>query len=99
MEKEIDKIINNNKDKIIILDYFYLPKTKYFEICDLRILIDIPYEIRKKRIMFRDNISAEKYDLREGSSIDYNDYEFDIVLNDESIKRKVFKYEQGIISR
>ena len=93
MENEIDKIINNNKDKIIILDYFYLPKTKYFEICDLRILIDIPYEIRKKRIMLRDNISEESFDLRESSSIDYSNYEFDLILNDKCIKGKVFKYE------
>lgn len=93
MEKEIDKIINNNKDKIIVLDYFCLPKTKYFESCDLRILIDVPYDIRKRRIMLRDNISEEKFNLREGSSINYDDYEFDIVLNNESIKGKVYKYE------
>ena len=93
MEQEIDKIIENNKEKIIILDYLLLPRTKYFNNCDLRILVDIPYEIRKERVMKRDNISEERFNLRESSSIDYDKSGFDIVLKDEDIKRKVLKYE------
>ena len=30
MEQEIDTIINNNKDKIILLDWLLLPRTKFF---------------------------------------------------------------------
>lgn len=96
MEQEIDKIIESNKDKIIILDYLLLPRTKYFNNCDLRILVDIPYEIRKERVIKRDNISEEKFNLRESSSIDYDKNNFDIVLKNEEmedIKRKVLKYE------
>ena len=93
IEQEIDKIIKNNKDKIIILDYLLLPRTKYFNNCDLRILVDIPYEIRKERVMKRDNISEERFNLRESSSIDYDKSSFDIVLKDEDIKRKVLKHE------
>lgn len=96
MEKEIDKIIFDNKDKIIILDYLLLPRTKYFDNCDLKILIDIPYEIRKQRVMLRDNITEEKFDLRENLSLNYNKEKFDIILDDkkiENIKKKVLKYE------
>lgn len=93
MEQEIDKIIENNKDKIIILDYLLLPRTKYFTNCDLRILVDIPYEIRKERVMKRDNITEERFNLRESSSIDYDKSSFNIVLTNEDIKRKVLKYE------
>lgn len=93
MEQEIDKIIENNTDKIIILDYLLLPRTKYFTNCDLRILVDIPYEIRKERVMKRDNISEERFNLRESSSIDYDKTSFDIILTNEDIKRKVLKYE------
>lgn len=93
MEQEIDKIIENNKDKIIILDYLLLPRTKYFNNCDLRILVDVPYEIRKERVMKRDNITEEKFILRESSSADYDKNSFDIVLTNEDIKRKVLKYE------
>ena len=93
MEKEIDKIIFNNKDKIIILDYLLLPKTKYFNSSNLKILLDIPYEIRKERIMKRDNITEEEFDLRESASINYDEFEFDIIVKDENIKKKVLKYE------
>ena len=93
MEKEIDKIITNNKDKTIILDYLLLPRTKYFNSSNLKILLDIPYEIRKERVMKRDNISKEAFDLRESASINYDEYEFDIIIKDENIKTKVLKYE------
>lgn len=92
MEIEIDKIIKENKDKIIILDWQLLPKTKYLNLCDLKILIDIPYEIRKQRILERDNINEEKIDLREKASITYNKNDFDYIFNTndiENIKRLV----------
>lgn len=83
MEKEIDKFIKENKDKIVILDYILLPLTKYFEQCDIKILIDIPYHIRKERVLNRDNISEESFDLRDSSSIEYNKNDFDIILTNE----------------
>ena len=92
MEIEIDKIINQNKDKIVILDWQLLPKTKYLNLCDLKILIDIPYEIRKQRLLKRDNISEDKIELREKASIIYNKNDFDYVFNtndNENIKRLV----------
>ena len=72
MQKEIDKFLEENKDKIIILDWLLLPKSKYFDMCDIRILLDIPYEIRKQRAMKRDNITEEAFDLREKSSLEYD---------------------------
>lgn len=93
MEQEIDKIINSNKDKVIILDYLLLPRTKYFEFSDLRILVDVSYEVRKQRVMLRDNITEEEFELREKNTIEYDKRKFEYVLNDkniEKIKRKVF---------
>ena len=93
MEKEIDKIINNNKNKIIILDWLLLPKTKYFKSSDLRILVNVPYKVRKQRILLRDNITEEQFELRERNTIEYDKSKFDYVLKDEDIKRKVLIYE------
>lgn len=96
MENEIDKIIELNKDKVIILDYLLLPKTKYFSNCDFKILINIPYEIRKERVLSRDNISEEDFDLREKRTIHYDINKFDFILQDNNInelKKKVLKYE------
>ena len=92
MDLEITKIIDRNKDKIIILDWQLLPKTHYFDSCNLKVLLDVPLEIRKERVLKRDNINEEQFNIRESASIDYSIYQFDIVqkeINLEEIKKKV----------
>lgn len=84
MQIEIDEFLNNNKDRIIILDWLLLPITKYFNMCDLKIFLDIPYKVRKQRAMIRDNISEEAFDLREKASIDFNDENFDYILKNNN---------------
>lgn len=93
MESSIDEIIKNNKDKIIVLDYILLPITKYFYIADIKVLLDVDYEIRKNRCMVRDNITLDKFDLREKASIEYDKSKFDIVLKNNDINeiRKLVK--------
>ena len=83
MEIEIDNFIKKNEDKIIILDWQLLPKTKYFNMCKIKILLNIPYEIRRERAIKRDNITVEEFDLREKASINYNVDDFDIVINEK----------------
>ncbi len=85
MEKEIDNIISRNKDKVIVLDWILLPITKYFTMCDMKILLCIPYQVRKERAMLRDNISSEDFDLRESASIDFKLDDFDYVIQDNEI--------------
>ena len=67
----------------IILDYILLPLTKYFDKCNIKILLDIPYHIRKQRVLSRDNITEEQFDLRESAAIQYEVSDFDIVLENE----------------
>ena len=69
---------------------------KYFSICDLKILLDVPYDIRKQRVLLRDNISEEDFLLRDNASGNYDYSLFDIILNTndvEIIKRMVLEYE------
>ena len=90
MKVEINKFIKDNKDKTIILDWLLLSITHYFNMCDIKILLDIPYEIRKERAMKRDNITEEEFDLREKASIEFNKEDFDFVIEtNEDIKRMV----------
>jgi len=92
MQIEIDKFLIDNKDKIIILDWLLLPISKYFDKCDVKVLLDIPYEVRKERAIKRDNITEEAFDLREKASISFDTNKFDYVINDNSnveIKRLV----------
>ena len=88
MIEEIDKIINENQEKIIILDWLLLPKTKYFLTCDIRILLDIPYAIRLNRCLKRDNITKEKFDLRDKNSFNYDGYDFDYIIKNEETEVK-----------
>ena len=92
MQIEIDKFLIENKDKIIILDWLLLPISKYFDKCDVKVLLDIPYEVRKERAIKRDNITEEAFDLREKASISFDINKFDYVINDNNnveIKRLV----------
>ena len=93
MQVEIDNFLNDNKDKIIILDWLLLPISKYFDMCDIKILLDIPYEVRKQRAMERDNISEEAFDLREKASIEFDEKAFDYVVkaNDKEIVKRLVK--------
>lgn len=93
MQIEIDNFLNLHKDKIIILDWLLLSISKYFDMCDIKILLDIPYEIRKQRAMKRDNISEEAFDLREKASIEFDESAFDYVIkaNDKEIVKRLVK--------
>jgi dephospho-CoA kinase len=82
VEKEIDKLILEYKGTII-LDWFSLPKTKYFSLCNYKILVKSDDKIRKNRIMKRDNISLEYLELREKDQLQYCESDYDqIIFND-----------------
>lgn len=87
MQIEIDNIIVNNKGKIIILDWLLLPKSKYLQMCDYKILIDVPYEVRLKRAMKRDNITEEAFKLREKATIEYQNEDFDYIIKSQNLEK------------
>lgn len=93
MQIEIDNFLNIHKNKIIILDWLLLPITKYFAMCDIKIFLDIPYDVRKQRVMKRDNITKEAFDLREKASINFDESAFDYVIkeNDNKIIKRLVK--------
>ncbi len=81
MNEIVDDIILKNSDKVIILDWQLLPKTKFFKLSDKKILLDIPFDIRKKRIEARDKIVEEKILEREKASYSYNKDDFDVIID------------------
>lgn len=88
MQIEIDNFLETNKNKIVILDWMLLSKSKYFDMCDIKILLNTPYDIRKRRATRRDNISEESFNLRDQASITYNEENFDYVLKTNEIDKK-----------
>ena len=86
MQKDINSFIDDNKNKIIVIDWSLLYKTDYFEKCDIKILLDIPFSLRMKRALKRDKITEEEFRLREQASLDYDSKRFDYVLKKNNHK-------------
>lgn len=102
MVERIDSMLKDSQ--IIVLDYALLSLTKYFELCDLKILVEASLSVRCERVVERDNISKEKYEARDANSVDYTAYDFDYTIqNDSDVQhlRKVVGeiYEKSIVSR
>ena len=86
---EMDMMIDKKllKNKLNILDYSLLPKMKYFNE-SFKILVKAKKTVRKNRIILRDKIDIESFNLRENNSLIYNEKNFDIViLNNDSIDK------------
>ena len=83
MVKIIDEKLKSLNSKNIIFEYALLTKMKYFDMCDVKILVDADENILKERILTRDNISSEYYNLRKKNGLIYNKNDFDIIyIND-----------------
>lgn len=91
----IDNIINENKDKIVVLDWAVLFKTKYYDILDYKILVKTDDSIRKNRVIKRDNISEEYFDLREIMYSNYIRDGVDFVVDGNNYNDDVVKYILG----
>lgn len=101
MVERIDSMIS--ECQITVLDYALLPLTKYFELCDVKILVEASFDARCQRVIARDNISKEKYESRDANSADYTSYDFDYTIQNNSdlqYLRKVVGeiYEKSIVS-
>lgn len=102
MEELIDEFIKENNRKIVTLDYILMPKTKYFKISDMNILVKSDFNTRMNRATTRDAISDEKFIEREKATLNYNENDFDYVIQNDDIektKRKVKIIYESIISR
>lgn len=75
MENQIDYILSQHEN--VILDWILLPHTRYWNMCDKKILVVADEEERKCRVMARDNISAEYLSKRDAASISYDNIKFD----------------------
>lgn len=97
MEKIIDDKIKNCNNQIMILDYQLLPKMKYFDMSNFKVLVKSEKNTRFSRILKRDGISEEYFELREKNSIDFNEEDFDFVFfnnSNSNINDLIFKLKE-----
>lgn len=83
IEEKIDAKIQE-KNYNLILDWMQLPLTKYFPLCDRKILLKSEKEYRKKRVFSRDHISKEYFESRESCMLDYRESDFDDIIYNEN---------------
>lgn len=93
MQVMMDDILEKETGDVIILEWALLPISKYWEKCDIKILMQSNDDERKNKVMQRDHISEEYFLKREEGCIDYAPYDFDLIFeNDyqlETMEKKV----------
>lgn len=82
MQQQLNYILSQDED-IIILDWILLPNSKYWELCEQKILVKSNDIVRKNRVIARDNISEEYFNKRDSASIDYSDIQFDCIFEND----------------
>ena len=81
MQEILDEIIKKEPREIIILEWALLPISKYWNNCDIKILIKADSdEKRKSKVIERDKITEEYFLKRDSGCIDYEPYEFDYIF-------------------
>lgn len=83
MQKILDDILEKQPE-IIILEWALLPTdSKYWEKCDIKILIQSDDKQRKNKVIERDHISEEYFLKRDAGSVDYTPFEFDYIFEND----------------
>lgn len=83
MRKELDRILEQ-KPNIIILEWALLPiDSKYWDKCNIKILMRADDNIRKNKVIERDKISEEYFLKRDANSMDYSTFKFDFIFEND----------------
>ena len=87
-EQELDNILLQ-KQLYFIFDWALLPKVKFWDMCDFKILVTSDDTMRKKRILERDHISEEYLEKRESATLNYSKLSFDFTFNNDYTKESM----------
>lgn len=82
MQQQLNQILSQDDD-IIILEWILLPNSKYWKLCDSKILVTSNDIARKNKVMERDNISEDYFNKRDSASIDYSTIQFDYIFEND----------------
>ena len=98
MEQELDKILLQ-KQQCFIFDWALLPKVKFWDMCDFKILVTSDDTMRKKRILERDHISEDYLEKRESATLDYSKLSFDFIFNNDYIRETMDSFIEVIYNK
>ena len=84
IKNELIKITKENNN--LIIDTMFLPVMEIFKNCDYKVLLICNDDIRKERVITRDNIDYKYFRQRERYSIEYNYSDFDFIIDTSKIE-------------
>ena len=80
LEKELDRLILSST-KPVIIDWMMLPLTKFYHMCDVKILVESDINIRLDRILKRDNIDYDHFIARDKNGLDYKKEDMNFIID------------------
>ena len=95
MEHKLDDILLQNQ-QCFIFDWALLPKVKFWDMCDFKILVTSDDTMRKKRILERDHISEDYLEKRESATLDYSKLAFDFIFDNDYTKENMDAFVETI---
>ena len=95
MKQELDNILLQ-KQQCFIFDWALLPKVKFWDMCDFKILVTSDDTMRKKRILERDHISEDYLEKRESATLDYSKLAFDFIFDNDYTKENMDAFVETI---
>lgn len=98
MEQELNNILLQ-KQQYIVFDWALLPKVKFWNMCDMKILVTSDDVIRKKKIIERDLISYEYLEKRESATLDYSKLSFNFIFNNDYTDKNINVFVETIYNK
>lgn len=98
MKQELDKILLQ-KQQCFIFDWALLPKVKFWDMCNFKILVTSDDTIRKKKILERDHITLEYLKKRESATLDYSKLSFDFIFDNDYTKESMNTFAETIYNK
>ena len=95
MEQKLDDVLLQ-KQQYFVFDWALLPKVKFWNMCDVKILVTSDDTMRKERILERDHISEEYLEKRESATLDYSKLSFDFIFDNDYTKKSMDTFVEVI---
>jgi len=97
MQEILDKILQKETGEVLVLEWALLPvDSKYWDKCNIKILMKADEEERKNKVIQRDHISEEYFLKRDASSFDYRPFSFDFVFENDYKIETMYKMANEI---
>ena len=98
MEQELDNILLQ-KQQYFVFDWALLPKVKFWDMCNIKILVISDDIVRKERILERDHITSEYLEKRESATLDYSKLSFDFIFDNDYTKESMNTFAETIYNK